>query len=87
MRTLKSLIENKSQVWIFCRNEDLQAAFLEQAEKEGFIALNGAKPHQLFHQKLYGINDDLTMGYLSAMIWVLSAKAAKDNHVRIDYVQ
>ena len=87
MRTLRSLVENNSQVWIFCRNDGLQADFLEQAENEGFIALNGVKPHNLCHRSLYGINDDITMGYLAAMIWVLSAKADKykDHHVRVDY--
>ena len=87
MRTLRSLLENNSQVWIFCRDENLQIAFLEQADKEGFIALNGEKPVNLFHHRLYGLNPDMTMGYLSSMIWAKTLKINpdKDDIIRIDY--
>ena len=87
MRTLKSLIENNTDVWIFCRSESLQRFFLWQAENEGFMAINGQNPSTLGHQKLYGINNAMEVGYLSAMIWVLSSKADSNENTttRIDY--
>ena len=85
MRLLKDLIKNNSTVWVYCESEDTQDQFLQQAESEGFLALNGQKPTELFHQHLYGINDDMTMGYLSNMIWCLTFQTGKDEHVRIDY--
>ena len=85
MRTLKSLVKNASTVWFYCANEELQKQFLKQAETEGFLALNGQKPTELFCQHFYGINDDMTMGYLSNMIWCLTFRTGKDTHVRVDY--
>ena len=85
MHTLKSLIENNETVWFYCANEELQKQFLKQSEEEGFLALNGQKPTELFNQHFYGINDDMTMGYLSNMIWCLTFQTGKDSHLRIDY--
>lgn len=85
MRLLRDLIRDNSTVWFYCESEDLQAAFLAQAEAEGFLTLNGHKPSELFHQYFYGINDDLTMGYLSNMIWCMTFQTGLDQHVRIDY--
>ena len=87
MRTLKSLIKNKPDVWIFCRNERLQRVFLLQAENEGFLTINGQNPNTLNHHQLYGITNKMKVGYLSAMIWVFTAKAGskKNNTERIDY--
>ena len=85
MRLLKNLVEKNNQVWIYCENRDLQEKFLKQAEDEGFLALNGQKPTELFRHQLYGINDDLTMGYLSAMIWSLTFQKCPDHIARVDY--
>ena len=85
MRKLTDLIRAYPYVWIFCRTEDLQIQFLNQLETEGFKALNGQNPTELFHHQLYGINDDMTMGYLSSMIWVFSARNACDDPIRVDY--
>ncbi len=85
MRSLKDLFENGAFVWIFCREEKYQVAFLEQAEAEGFLALDGQKPTELFHHQLYGIDDSMQIGYLSAMIWHMTANCKNDNHVRVDY--
>lgn len=85
MRSLKALTENNSVVWFFCRNECLAKRFLEQCETEGFLALNGQKPTELVHQKFYGIFDDMTMGYLSSMIWSLTFRANPDDRLRVDY--
>ena len=84
MRSLKALIEQNDSVWIYCKDEPLQVQFLEQAESEGFLALNGQKPTELFHHMLYGIDSDMTMGYLSNMCWCLTFREG-DTHVRVDY--
>ena len=85
MHTLKSLIENHETVWFYCATKNLQRGFLEQAENEGFVTLNGQKPTELFDQYFYGINDDMSMGYLSNMIWCLTFQTGGDTHVRVDY--
>jgi len=85
MRTLRALIENHDTVWFYCRNDYLAKKFLEQCESEGFMTLNNQKPTALFHHKFYGVFDNLTMGYLSNMIWCLTLNRSNDNHLRIDY--
>ncbi len=85
MRLLKDLLKSDSTVWICCESDDSKERFLHQAEEEGFIALSGIKPTELFHHRLYGISDDMTMGYLSNMIWNLTFRSVDDKHVRIDY--
>ena len=85
MKLLKDLTDKYHYVWIRCGDEKLQRQFLLHAESEGFIALNGQKPTELECHELYGLNDDMTMGYLSAMVWSLTMKNPADDHVRIDY--
>ena len=85
MKLLKSLFENNGQVWIYCENQAYQEKFLKQAEEEGFLALNGQKPTEMFRHQLYGINDDMTIGYLAVMIWTLTFQTGKDSHLRVDY--
>ena len=85
MRVLKDLFQKSSTIWFFCENEDLQVEFLNQAETEGFRTMDNQHPTSLFHHKLYGINDNMTMGYLSAMIWNLTLKNDNDTHIRVDY--
>lgn len=85
MRLLSILIENNDTVWIYCRTEALAESFLQQCEDEGFRALNGHNPASLFLHKFYGISGDMTMGYLSGMIWSLTAQNSDDKHVRVDY--
>lgn len=85
MRTLKALIDNNNTIWIYCKDKELAKSFLEQCENEGFLALNGQKPTELFHHSFYGISDDMTMGFLSSMIWSMTLRNGNDNHVRIDY--
>ena len=85
MKSLKDLTDKYHYVWIRCVDEKLQRQFLLQAENEGFLALNGQKPTELECHELYGICDDMTMGYLSAMVWSLTMKNLGDDHVRIDY--
>ena len=85
MRSLKLLVEENETIWFFCRNEELANKFLVQCEEEGFIALCGMKPTELFRHHLYGISGDMTMGYLAGMIWSLTFRGENDDHVRIDY--
>lgn len=85
MFLLKDLIDRYHDVWICCEEDYLQRLFLLQAECEGFLAINGQKPTELGLQKFYGISDDMTMGYLSSMIWSLTMKNSNDDHVRIDF--
>jgi hypothetical protein len=87
MSKLKSLIKNKTTVWIFCRNECLQEDLLQQAEHEGFMTINGHNPSTLNHRQLYGINKDMQIGCISVIVWVQSAKPCnrKGTPARIDY--
>lgn len=85
MRKLKELFQDNSTVWFYCESEALQKLFLKQAEDESFVALNGQKPTELFHHRLYGVYDDMTIGYLSAMIWSLTFQTGNDSHLRVDY--
>ena len=85
MHKLSSLIENNDTVWFYCRTDYLAEQFLNQCEKEGFWALNNQKPTELFHHRFYGVFDNLSMGYLSNMIWCLTFCKDQDEHVRVDY--
>ncbi len=83
--TLRELAIKYGNLWIYCRDDSLQMSFLSMAEEEGFLALNGQKPTELFHHTLYGLSDEMTMGYLSGMVWCYSARNPQDSHIRIDY--
>ncbi len=85
MRTLKSLIEKNKKVWFYCGTEDLQKEFLEQTEKEGFATMRGENPTSLSLQRLYGINSEGTIGYISNFIWYLSFQTGNKDILRIDY--
>ena len=85
MRTLKSLIKKNKKVWFYCGTEDLQKEFLEQTEKEGFVTMRGEKPSTLSLQRLYGINNEGTMGYISNFIWYLSFQTGSSDILHIDY--
>ena len=85
MRSLKSLIEEHEAVWIYCANESLQEQFLTQTEAEGFLARDGRKPTELARERLYGINKNMTMGYLSNLAWYSAFQGGKDKPVRIEY--
>ena len=86
MHTLKDLLKQSSSVYIFCETEEIQINFLNQSEKEGFLALNGQKPTELFHQNFYGINDDMSIGYVSSMCWTLSYRNLhEDTNLRVNY--
>ena len=86
MRTLKNLVLEHQEVYIYCGSERSQESFLKQICEEGFMTLNGQKPTELMHQKYYGIRDDMTAGYVSNMCWSLSARTGiSDPHFRIDY--
>ena len=86
MRSLKELLKMSDRVWIYCENKELQKQFLVQAEEEGLLALNGESPTELVLHPLYGIHDDLTMGYLSIMCWHLSfPENGADPYFRVDY--
>ena len=85
MRTLKSLIEKNKKVWFYCGTEDLQKRFLEQAENEGFVTMRGEKPSALSLHRLYGINSEGTMGYISNFIWYLSFQTGSSDILHIDY--
>ena len=74
MRSLKKLLETESHVWLACEDKDLSVRFLKQAEDEGFICLNGQKPTELFPSRFFGISKSLKLGYVSAMVWFLSAQ-------------
>ena len=87
MRTLKSLIEKNKKVWFYCGTEDLQKRFLEQAEEEGFITMRGENPASLALQRLYGINNEGTMGYISNFIWYLSFQTGSKDILQIDYAR
>lgn len=85
MRLIKNLIKDTPSVWIYCENEAFQKHFLKQAEVEGFQTINGQKPSELFHHQLYGIDHNLNVGYLAAMIWCLTFRTGNDEQVRVDY--
>ena len=84
MRWLRDLVKENPDVWICCEDERTQGLFLIQAELEGFRALDGHWPTQLENHRLYGITDDMTVGYLSAMCWSLTRRPG-DRHVRVDF--
>ncbi len=86
MRNLKELFANNESVWLLCETEALQKQFLSQAEEEGFLAMNGDHPSDLSFQPLYGLHDDMTMGYLSVMIWSMTfPENGEDSHFRVNY--
>jgi len=85
MRTLQSLIKKNMKVWFYCGTKDLQKKLLEQAEEEGFVTMRGEDPTFLSLQRLYGINSERTIGYISNFIWYLSFQTGSSDILHIDY--
>ena len=85
MRSLKSLFEKHSKVWFYCETEVLQRRFLKLAEEEGFVTMRGEKPSSLSLQRLYGINNEGSMGYIPNFLWYLSFQTGSSEILHIDY--
>lgn len=87
MRTLRQLTENgEGCVYILCETDDENAKFKEQAEAEGFMGLDGhTRPTEFPNCKHYGLNDDMTMGYVFGMAWYHFRRLKERKRLMIDY--
>ena len=85
MLNLKKLAEYNGYVWIRCSTEEQSSAFLAKAERYGFTTPNGDKPTDLMPYPLYGITDDMCVGYVSGTIAGLAEKYGRNKTPQIDY--
>ena len=87
MRTLKQLTENDAGfVYILCETDEDNERFQRQAEEEGFIGLDGhTRPTEFPFCKHYGLNGDMTMGYVFGMAWYYISRGKLRDRLVIDY--
>ena len=87
MKTLKQLTENgKRCIYVLCETDEENKMFQKQAEEEGFLGLDGhTRPTEFPFCKHYGINADMTMGYVFGMAWYYNRRAKEHGYPVIDY--
>ena len=87
MKTLKQLTENEyGCVYVICKTDEENEQFKRQAEDEGFLGVDGhTKPTELPNCKHYGLNNDMTMGYVFGIAWHHIVQGKTGHKPVIDY--
>lgn len=89
MKTIRELIEKEKRVWFYLDSEETSAAFMKQAEQEGFSFGDGVPPTQKTGPHyLVGAHDDMLLGFLSVTIWCMSFMTKEKTNgvpLRVDY--
>lgn len=68
-RSIKSVLrqiqyrDRPRHTYIYCRSTAIAKRFLEDAEKEGFLFVNGAAPTSKETSDIFALNDDFTISY------------------------
>ena len=66
-RNLKSIVSQKTVTYIYLANEQIGERFLREAEREGFVFGDGAKPTTRHWSEIMRINNDNTISYIGTM--------------------
>lgn len=70
--------------YVYCRSRAIAERFLRDAESEGFLFSDGAKPTEKGLDDIFALNSDFTMSYTGLATHVMFG-AGGDNTVWIDY--
>lgn len=64
VRTVSALLEPDARVYVFCATDELSRRFMQDAENEGFVFADGAKPTERSIDDIMAINNDMTINYV-----------------------
>lgn len=74
MRTIKELVnkdipnyKKKEKVYVYLANEEIGKKFMQQAEDEGFLFGDGAKPTSRCYAEVMAVNDDITINFVNSI--------------------
>ena len=89
MLSIKSLLAaHTGRIYIYLATEDIGKQFLQDAENEGFMFRDGVKPTQREADRIFAINDDMTInyvGFVGHMAYQAADKIGNKPMIRIDY--
>lgn len=86
MRNIKELNKNGSKVYVYLANAEIGSKFMRQAEDEGFVFPDNAKPTEREYANVMAVNADGTINYVGANGRIAFGAGAK-NIERIDFAK
>lgn len=66
-RTIKELSKKDGRVYVYLANVAIGEHFMQQAEEEGFIFANGAKPTERCFAEIMAVNDNMTINFVGSV--------------------
>ena len=88
MKTIKERSELDGRVYVLLEDGQTGAAFLQQAEREGFRFCDGAKPTVRPYARIMAVNRDGTINYVGVngyMAFGANAPVGGKRLIRVDY--
>lgn len=68
MRTIKNLVnQNDERVYVYLANNELGNKFMHQAEEEGFVFEDGAKPTSRTYAEIMAVNGNITINFVGSI--------------------
>ncbi|MCQ2353935.1 MAG: hypothetical protein MJ102_02395 [Clostridia bacterium] len=85
MYKLKNVVlTNSKPVYVYLPNPETAILFLSDAEKQGFIFSDGAKPTEKHISDFFVVHPDMTINYLGT-IGRIAYQCNSDSIIRFDY--
>lgn len=84
MKTIESLINTNNKVYVKMKNDGICKAFFAQAENEGFIFGDGAKPTAKHPSDLIVVLPDKTLCYVNTY-GRIAMQSGAENIIVYDY--
>lgn len=90
-RTIDELARLQGRVYVYLTDAAVGAAFLRQAEAEGFTFTDGAKPTARHASEIMAVNRDRTLNYVGTNGRIAFGSGIKtaggERLLRVDYAQ
>ena len=90
-KTVKALAGLKGRVYVYLANQEIASRFLQDAENEGFIFEDGAKPTSRACDTVMAINHNHTINYVGAVGHIAfgsgTTQIGNEDLIRVDYRQ
>ena len=65
-RTIKNLVNDNEKAYVYLANAEIGNRFMSQAEAEGFVFGDGAKPTERSYAEVMCVNGDYTINFVGA---------------------
>lgn len=84
LNLLETLKANAKPVFVHLPNDDTARQFLIDAENQGFIFSDGAKPTEKIPDLFFAVHPDMTINYIGA-VGRIAYQCKAENIIRLDY--